>query len=108
MAYCGPKGIPLHEFLAWPQESQQAALMWQAHEARRCPDCRTHREEWFDEDGKPTRPQHWHQEVCPGCQAKQRAAADAEKDEDGTKGTVLVAADGPEHLCPSCRRTPIN
>lgn len=80
--------------------------MWQAHEARRCGDCRTHREDWVDADGKRITPQHWHEEVCPGCQHKQRAAAAAAKDEDGTRGTVLVAADGPQHSCTTC--TPTN
>lgn len=104
MAYCGPRGIPLSTFLGWPEEDQQAALMWQQHEGRRCQDCSTHREDWIDENGRirTVPPQHWHEEICPGCQAKQRAAKAAAQDADGTRGLVLVAANGPSTTCPTC------
>ncbi len=36
MAYCGPRGIPLTEFLAWDETDQDAALAWQSYESRRC------------------------------------------------------------------------
>src|SRR3546814_15450534 len=45
MRYCGPKGIPLEEFLKWSQSSQDAALEWQAHEDRRCRQCGYHPDE---------------------------------------------------------------
>lgn len=54
MAYCGPRGIPLSTFLAWPQGDQDAALIWQAHEAKRCRACGTHPTDWIlDEGGHP-------------------------------------------------------
>jgi len=106
MAYCGPHGIALSVFLSWPEMDQQAALMWQAYESSRCSSCATHREDWVDDAGRALRmgrhPQHWHQEVCPGCQSKQRAAKNAEQDADGTRGVVLVAAHGDVTHCPSC------
>jgi hypothetical protein len=46
MAYCGPKGLPLSQFLAWPESDQDAALTWQAHEARKCTECGTHPDDW--------------------------------------------------------------
>lgn len=100
MAYCGPKGIPLHDFLGWPEESQQAALLWQAHEGKRHSACGTHAEDWFDADGRPVEAQHWHEKVCPGCQRKQRA--EEALDRDGTRGVFLAAADGPASRCPDC------
>lgn len=106
MAYCAPRGIPLSTFLGWPEEDQQAALMWQAYENARCPSCRTHPEDWLDEDGHSLRagqhPQHWHQEFCPGCQSKQRSAKAAEQDDDGARGLALVAANGPVSQCRIC------
>lgn len=98
MNYCGPRGIPLHAFLEWPQESQDAALAWAAHEARRCPGCRTHRDDWADR----AEPVHWHDEVCPGCQHKANAVKQLQNDADGTKGVVLVCAHGSRKECEIC------
>lgn len=49
MAYCGPRGIPLSQFLGWSEHDQAAALAWQSHEAARCPHCGTHPQEWRDD-----------------------------------------------------------
>jgi hypothetical protein len=98
MDYCGPRALPLHQFLAWPQESQDAALAWAASERSRCGNCGTHREDWAN----GARPQHWHDEICPGCQEKQKAIQLMQADKDDTKGVVLVAADGPRTTCPAC------
>lgn len=73
MAYCGPHGIPLHAFLAWPQMSQDAALEWAAYESRRCKSCGTHPDEG---------PRHAHTDICAGC-VKQETATRAAKDESG-------------------------
>jgi hypothetical protein len=89
MAYCGPRGIPLHEFTAWPEESQAAALHWQEYEASRCTTCGT-----FDDD--------WHGRVCPGCQRLQ-AAQESMNAEQGERGLHVAAADGPAASCVLCR-----
>ncbi len=102
MAYCGPRGIPLHSFLAWPDESQAAALHWQEHEASRCPTCGTHEEDWIDTDGNPREPQHYHGRVCPGCQRLQ-AAQESLNAETGERGLHLAASDGPASECAACR-----
>jgi|GEM_PF-1255912 len=88
MAYCGPRGIPLHAFLAWPQMSQDAALEWASYEAQRCRSCGTHPDEG---------PRHAHTDVCPGC-IRQERATKAASDEPGAH-VHLVAGD-----LASCRR----
>lgn len=76
MSYCGPKGIPLSEFLSWREDDQQAALMWQAWESRRCGDCGTHPEDW-DEDQHGSRDAYKAQpRVCQGCVELQRLRDD--------------------------------
>lgn len=68
MAYCGPRGIPLSTFLAWPEDDQNAALMWQAYEARRCGSCGTHPDVWDPEAGgdpMALAPEPYH---CRGCE----------------------------------------
>lgn len=67
MAYCGPKGIPLDEFLSWSQHSQDAALHWQAQEARRCPGCSTLPEEWEPDLGGSGNAYIAERVICPGC-----------------------------------------
>jgi len=67
MAYCGPRGIPLSTFLAWDDESQDAALTWARHEAMRCPSCGAH----------PDEPQHHHVEVCRSCRDRDVAQHEA-------------------------------
>lgn len=104
MAYCGPKGIPLHEFLAWPDESQQAALAWQAHEAHRCPGCGTHRDEWT-EDGRPRQAHHFAEEICPGCQSLARARERLQGDANAPRGVGIVRHHGSAASCPVCRPT---
>lgn len=101
MSYCGPRGIPLHEFLAWPDYSQQAALAWSAHEARRCPNCGTHPEDFADgaEGG------HWHERVCLGCARRERMLAAMDGSRDGTRGVALELAAGPAADCPVCAMT---
>lgn len=90
MAYCGPKGIPLDEFLGWPETSQAAALAWQAHERRRCPACGYH-----PDDGQP----HAHIDVCPGCVQVEHAQATDDADARGA-GVRLVRGTAAE--CPRC------
>jgi type IV pilus biogenesis protein CpaD/CtpE len=102
MAYCGPRGIPLHEFLTWPDHSQQAALSWQSHEARRCPACGTHPEDWTKGEDEQ---RHWHERVCLGCARRERMAAVVNESRDGTRGVGLELAEGPVAECPVCTVT---
>lgn len=69
MAYCGPRGIPLSTFLEWDELDQDAALVWQAHEARRCPSCGTHPDDWNPEAGGRRDAYTAEAVVCPGCRA---------------------------------------
>jgi len=69
MAYCGPRGIALSDFLRWDDRSQDAALEWAAREARRCGGCGTDPDEWADN------PHAHHAHLtreCPGCVAVSR------------------------------------
>ena len=97
MAYCGPKGIPLSEFLRWDQSDQDAALEWAAYEARRCGNCGTHPDEW-DEGGAAAF--HAHLTQCKGCQEQQRAA---EAPEAAGRGVYAVVLAGPPATCPRCQ-----
>jgi hypothetical protein len=64
MAYCGPKGIPLSTFLSWPVDDQQAALVWQAEESLKCPNCGTADWQW-EQDPDFAEPET---RICIGCQ----------------------------------------
>jgi hypothetical protein len=90
MAYCGPKGIPLSTFLSWHPDDQEAALVWQAHESRRCRSCGYH-----PDDG----PVHTHVDVCPGCVAnEQRSRSDDSK----VRGGQIKLATGTTDQCERC------
>jgi len=90
MAYCGPRGIPLSQFLAWEQADQDAALSWQSYEARRCPGCGAHPDEGT---------RHFHIDVCPSCVQleKTRKSEDAQ-----VRGAHVAPAHGPIATCPRC------
>lgn len=68
MAYCGPRGIPLSRFLDWPQADQDAALLWQAHEARRCSSCGTHPDVWDPDAGGDRNALVAEPHFCRGCE----------------------------------------
>lgn len=72
MAYCGPRGIPLSAFLAWPEADQEAALAWQAHADAACPGCGTRSDDWDEAAGGHR--QAWIAQAarCPGCAAVER------------------------------------
>lgn len=72
MAYCGPHGIPLSEFLRWPAADQQAALAWQAHESRRCHGCGSHPDDWDPELGGDLHAYRAVTRICQGCVELQR------------------------------------
>lgn len=101
MAYCGPKGLSLSTFLGWPEEDQQAALAWQAHEGRRH-SCGTHPEDWTDGNGRRVEAVHYVEQVCRGCQVLAQAQDRLAQDEDRTRGLTLVAHTGPRGDCTSC------
>lgn len=96
MAYCGPRGIPLSEFLRWEPQDQDAALAWSEHDAQRCPDCGTHPDEWDERRGG-----HRHAYVvdvkrCPGC----------ERHELGSEHVQRLAKEGERGLHVVMRRNP--
>jgi hypothetical protein len=96
MAYCGPRGLPLSQFLRWSHADQDAALDWQVYEAGRCRGCGTHPDEWAGDRYAF----HAHFEQCPGCKEKQRLA---EAPEAAERGVFPVVARGPATACPRCR-----
>lgn len=97
MAYCGPKGIALDEFLRWSKASQEAALAWQAHENRRCKSCGTHPEEWVEDKTA----YHAHLTECRGCKQIQRLShTDKAKEGDGR---FAVMAGGGAADCRQCK-----
>lgn len=91
MAYCGPRGIALSSFLAWPVDDQDAALGWQAYESRRCRDCG-----WHPDEGKA----HAHVDVCPGCVTLKSAQ---ETEDAKVKGAHTHLTHGTAADCPRCR-----
>jgi hypothetical protein len=92
MAYCGPRGIPLSQFLGWEQSDQDAALAWQTHEALRCPGCGTH------PDDKTSK--HFHINICPTCvQMDTTGSSEAAK----AKGAHLATAPGARSTCTRCQ-----
>ncbi|WP_402465800.1 hypothetical protein [Isoptericola aurantiacus] len=91
MAYCGPKGLPLSEFLSWDQADQDAALSWQAYEARRCSGCGTHPDEG---------PKHFHVDVCATCVQLEKVS----RSEDAkAAGAHVVPRSGTHATCSRCR-----
>lgn len=89
MAYCGPKGIPLSAFLAWDEADQDAALIWQAHEARRCGSCGTHPDDWDPDKGGRRDAYHAEIRYCPGCQ-RVDAARNRQDDKTPTAGAHVM------------------
>jgi hypothetical protein len=100
MAYCGPRGIALDAFLSWPQESQDAALQWQAYEARRCGSCGTHADDWNPDKGGSRAAWHAHLDVCPGCVARERASNDPGARD--IRGAAVRLAHGSPVECARC------
>lgn len=101
MAYCGPRGIPRRQFLSWDPDDQADALEWQAHENRRCPSCRTHPDDWAENDHA----HHAHlSDQCPGC-LRQHSAQQGATDQ-GKKllppGVQVVLPHGAAADCPRC------
>jgi hypothetical protein len=94
MAYCGPRALPLSQFLAWDPMDQQHALTWQAYESKRCSGCGTHPDEW-------TEPRAFHAErfTCPGCEQTERLAETCEG-----PGIRTRLANGPVNECTRCKR----
>lgn len=100
MGYCGPRGIPLSTFLAWPQSDQDAALQWQADENQRCPSCGTHPDDWRESRDYA----HAHMKWCGGCE-RVRQVADSEEAKNARRGTRIALAAGSAASCPQCNPT---
>lgn len=92
MRYVGPRGVPLDEFLSWPQHSQDSALAWANHQASRCLGCGRHPDD---------QPRHPHVQVCLECVARQAA----EKEARDTPGGHVVMVHGTRVDCPTCNRS---
>jgi hypothetical protein len=96
MAYCGPRGIPLTEFLRWESRDQEAALAWSAFEGHRCKSCGTHPDEWAADKLA----YHAHLTECRGCKQLQRLRNTKEAKEGD--GRFAVMAGGGAAHCPQC------
>jgi hypothetical protein len=100
MAYCGPRGIALSEFLRWDRSDQDAALEWQAREGRRCKQCGTDPLDWSEDRFA------FHAHVgdqCPGCLARHRREQAEKKNDGGLQpGEHVELAHGPFGDCPRC------
>jgi len=95
MAYCGPRGIPLSEFLRWSPTDQDAALDWMVYENQRCPNCGTHPADWAEDEFAF----HSHAKECKGCKAKQQYSASIGSDE---RGVFAALSPGSAKTCPQC------
>jgi len=103
MDYCGPKGLGLHEFLSWPQESQDAALAWQAYNNRRCGQCGVHLDDWKEDLGGDREAWHAEQYTCPGCLKLGRLQETLQDAKGGIgPGVHTRLALGAPHDCPRC------
>lgn len=101
MAYCGPRGIPLSQFLAWSEADQQAALGWQVNESRRCNSCGTHPDDWDEKSGGDRNAFHAEPVQCPGCVQLERMR-EAPEIVKGQRGVSLKLARGPAGECSRC------
>lgn len=101
MAYCGPRGIALSDFLRWDRKDQEAALDWAAFEARRCGQCGTHPDEWADDKLA----YHAHLDECRGCRQRQRLANTDEAKRG--EGRYVVMSAGPAAECQRCKPLPV-
>lgn len=97
MAYCGPRGLALSDFLKWSKKDQDAALEWTSYEARRCRSCGTHPDEWAEDRFA----YHAHLSQCKGCQRQQGLSEAASA--IGERGVSAVMAAGPAMDCPQCK-----
>jgi hypothetical protein len=100
MAYCGPRGIPLSDFLSWSDDDQDAALGWQSDDNARCRSCGTHPDEWRV-GGR--RAFHAHARRCPGCEQLEQVRAAAPLDGEGVHHHL---ARGTAKGCPVCDLPP--
>lgn len=101
MAYCGPRGIPLSQFLSWPEADQQAALGWQVNESRRCTACGTHPDEWDEKSGGDRNAYHAELSQCPGCVQLERLK-EAPEVVKGQRGVQMRLARGTAKECVRC------
>jgi hypothetical protein len=86
MAYCGPKGIPLSQFLGWSNEDQDAALVWAAHESRRCAGCGTHPDDWDEAAGGSRHAYKGEPYQCEGCVVAERTAESPDMQQPQVRG----------------------
>lgn len=95
MAYCGPAGVSLHDFLNWPAYAQSSALAWSQRESERCRTCGVH------PDDKPN--VHAHMRQCASCGQREVTAREAQKlTEKGAEGVYVEISHGSSDRCPVC------
>lgn len=82
MDYCGPRALPRSEFLAWPEEDQDAALWWVVRDRQRCGSCGTHPDDWNPEVGGHKDAYCAEVRTCPGCQRRGVAEAELSKERE--------------------------
>lgn len=90
MDYCGPRGIPLHEFLSWPIDSQEAALWWQARQRETCQGCGTHPSEWDPKQGGHRQAYVPRVVLCPGCMARDSLASTEQAKQAGHGARIAL------------------
>jgi hypothetical protein len=103
MAYCGPRGIPLSEFMGWSDRDQDEALAWQAWESRRCPECGTHPEDWDERQGGSRYAHHAEIFTCQGCVEKERMQDSPQVKNTPGRGIHVRLATGAHGECSRCK-----
>ena len=96
MAYCGPAGLPLSQFLTWSLDDQEAALGWQARERLRCPSCHVNRDVWDPELGGTRGALMAGFDVCEPCAATERAMAAPQIRDQHVHGQRVVLVPNPK------------
>lgn len=96
MDYCGPQGIPHSHFLGgppvWTAADRDKALAWQEQQRRVHAACGTDPAEWDPELGGDPFAWEYVADICPGCEARDRAERRLREAQQGEPelGEVLV------------------
>ena len=73
MDYCGPRGLPLAEFLKWDADDQEHALAWLRRDRSRCPSCGVPHGDWDEDAGGDRNAYHAEGFICRGCEELENA-----------------------------------
>lgn len=96
MGYCGPRGLPLSQFLSWDELDQAMALAWQVRQDETCSGCGVHPEVWDEDRGGHPDALRLEGRICRTCEiaaSDERELAPGEKrvwrpNDDPTGGAV--------------------